>query len=272
MIIIIIIDGVSIYSKLEINEKVYETPIERFTRLRTELNDLEINLNSLKQIEDEAKNNNNTILLLSWSNIQKEVLRLKDSQMKSLFIDDGIIIIEKRLRLLEQLLGYSSNVLDNNNVMNSNQTSKIFPLLDTVSILEGKSSYLESNNIDSLKIKIFSLKKELESSSIRDSKISKISILDQKATEYINKIEDVKKNLEQIENLVYEFPSIIIRLKSLESTHSKAANVVAKLNDIEEKILSVKGILSENSDIISTLKTGLDENGQILKHNVNSFL
>jgi hypothetical protein len=234
-------------------------------------------LNTLQKQYDEtsitSSSSSSSSFLSSWSNIQKEVTKLKekDCQMKSLeAIDNDVINTEKRLRLLEQLLGYSSNILDNN--MNS-QMKYVYPLLDTVSILEGKSAYLEQSNIDNLKMKVYSLKKELETSlSIRDTKINKISVLDQKAVEYINKIDDIKKKVDQIENVVYQFPSIILRLKSLESTHSKAANISTKLNEIEEKIFSVKGNLLENAEIINTLKSGLDENSQVLKQNVNSVL
>lgn len=250
---------------MDCNEKVLETPIQRFTRLRSELNDLEITLNNLQEYEV-----TNGSLISSWSKIQIETSKLKEFQLKLSINNNSndVIDIEKRLEVLEQLLGYSSNTLDNK----TSQMKSVYPILDIASTLEGKSAYLEQGNIDSLKMKVYSLRKELESSSIRDTKINKISILDQKSTEYITKVDDMKKQIDQIENIVFTFPSLVLRLKSLESSHFKAASIAVKLNEIEEKVLSVKSNLLENSEVIDTLKSGLEENSTILKQNVCSML
>lgn len=82
----------------------------------------------------------------------------------------------------------------------------------------------------------------------------------------------MKKQIDQIENIVFTFPSLVLRLKSLESSHFKAASIAVKLNEIEEKVLSVKSNLLENSEVIDTLKSGLEENSTILKQNVCSML
>ena len=62
------------------------------------------------QYDETSITSSSSSFLSSWSNIQKEVTKLKekDCQMKSLeAIDNDVINTEKRLRLLEQLLGLS---------------------------------------------------------------------------------------------------------------------------------------------------------------------
>ena len=260
------------YSLLDKNNKLLETPIQRLARLRSELNDLEMNLNDLQYYNNNNLSSSSSLSLSSWSILQKEILKIKDLQNNNNnnnnTINDDIYNIDKRLRLLEKILVYSSNIIDTNKKLKN-----IYPLLDIISIIEGKCSYYEINNIDSLKMKIFSLKKELETSiSLKDTKLNKISILDQKAIEYMNKINDIKQKVDQVENIIYEFPNIILRLKSLEITHIKASYISSKLNEIENKIETVKTNLIENSDLINILKSGLNDNNIILKQNIKSIL
>lgn len=139
---------------MDCNEKVLETPIQRFTRLRSELNDLEITLNNLQEYEV-----TNGSLISSWSKIQIETSKLKEFQLKLSINNNSndVIDIEKRLEVLEQLLGYSSNTLDNK----TSQMKSVYPILDIVSTLEGKSAYLGQGNIDSLKMKVYSPKERI---------------------------------------------------------------------------------------------------------------
>ena len=282
-------------------EKRFESPWERYYRLKGELDDLE---NDIKSTTEEESYKN----LLLFGTLQENVRRLslqlsalgddknlqhpKDSsqrpdklfqeliqQTESTIVRNSSAIkpscikdenvsddLERRISRLETLLGYASSLVDNHNnatSLSQNPYAPTFPLLQTIIKLEEAVSFLNHQQIDNIRSKVTLLKLELET-----TLKSKTNLNELKLMELYKKVESFVDKVEHLDVISKDLPQLIVRLKTLETVHQQSALFAQRLQMLEKDVKSTKVELSSNRELIDELKSSLVNNLKVMQENV----
>ena len=113
-----------------------------------------------------------------------------------------VMSLEKRVTILETLLGIASNETQLN-LAGSRPFSSSFPLVEAISKLEQRMSMLDSSNLDALRVKANTLRGELESA----AKLKSPLTVENRALEAAKKVEDLVEKVTKIEAVAEDLRS-----------------------------------------------------------------
>jgi hypothetical protein len=285
-------------------DDVLENPWDKLNRIKADLNDLKVELSNDEMI---GYDTSETSLL---SSLMKETLKLTEdcgslgrsikeqaacqrlfhpnafhqvtsegiSTQSEQFVHphaakDDLMLLEKRLSLLEGIFGSVYNNIDRDTILAS--TSSLISdsfgasftsrsLLDTLRHVEVKLSLLDSSSFDTIKNKISTLKMEIEL-------IKSKSSLDSKTVDMLKRIEDIVVELRMIESFAQELPALLIRLKTLADTHAVATGVKEQIDNLKDGLGWLRDEVSSNREIMHQLQANLRENLIKLDSNAKSL-
>lgn len=175
--------------------------------------------------------------------------------------------LERRVSLLESVLGSASNVLNVETVHGVAPKSRVFPLADAILALEQRMALLDEQNLDVLRNKAKALKIELEA-------VNKVgpaqSPADQKlAAEAVwKKVSDLGDKLKHVEGVADELPALAVRLKTLETVHQAAGSIHTRVADMVIASDNMALLLRSNAEVLETLKKTLKESTANMLANV----
>jgi archaellum component FlaC len=201
--------------------------------------------------------------IFSKSNSNSENQRISAKRAN----EDAIILsLEKRVAALETILGSTSNLLnltaaDRTSVLESK--SGVFPLVRTVGILEKKAALLNPQSMDILRTKASNLRQELELAHKVKSATTDSRILDG-----VKKIDSLAADVQGIQSIASEVPSLIIRLKTLQGVHARAATFRSSLDRLETAVGMLKGEVNNNGEVLNALRDGLKQNCETFKESI----
>eukprot|EP01036_Dinobryon_divergens_P032556 gene32556-42172_t len=298
--------GQTEYSLADSIERRVESPLQRYSRLKMELEQLKFDLDgvvvaesqqsasiySLLQHETNALvtatralegHKGLELLKRTISTSDKVLEQLVDSvktitvrenpfdiekakNRSGVFGDLSLVALERRVATLEALLGLSSNVLDLE-ASSGKPFSTSFPLIDAVSKMEQRLSMLDSSNLDSLRSKTSNLRAELEAAAKAKGSLA----LESKALESAQKVDDLVEKVTKIEAVSNELPLIAVRLKTLDHVHKTACTFAHRLESLEADVSTLNADLKSNKDVLSALKEGMAENISIMQKNLRQM-
>jgi hypothetical protein len=276
-------------------ERRTESPLQRYARLRSETDELKVDLDSM--VDSEPKNP-----LSVWSVLQNETVKLVSSLeevekhriLKELMdntakapdtaevtssnhcvkasiqntntTDSQILHLENRIHVLETMLGYSQNRDDWSLCVPGKKFSP-YPLVDTIASLEQRVSFLDPAQLDTLRTKSLALKADLDSA----LKTKAGGSTELKMAESIRKVEDLASGVARMESVVEDLPALVLRLKTLEKIHLSAGIFTSRLTHMESELQSAIGDLSSNREVLMALKEGFAENMKTMQQNVQTM-
>lgn len=291
------------YSLADSVERRVESPLQRYSRLRIELDQLKSDLDSMATAESansssiwsvlqqetgklvavtETLGRHESLLQLQRtidgkenviSNIVNEVKTTSASPESSSsrvvsLTDAEFLALEQRVHTLETVLGYSHNSTDVAAALSSGKTiAQSFPLMDTIAKLEQRVSMFDSVNLETLRAKTAALKADLEAT-LKLKSASGAGGAADKLAESVRKVDDLLESLKKVEVVAEDLPSIVVRLKTLEKVHLSASTFASRLNLIESEVKAVAGDLKSNREVLGELKNGLAENMSVVQQNV----
>lgn len=271
-----------------------ESPWEKLRRLQGEIDDLQNNLdqvvlcqeseksslweilhretNSLKAASENVKTHSGwNILKHSFAAESDLLIKLKektesDPELENKLLNDvkydfssrKFLELENRVYKLEALLGADSSSLSTHQ-----------PLLKMISHLEQRISLLSPEQIDAVRVKANSLKLDIEATTSKSSKSSSSTQIDcNLMIESLKKVELLSEQIDKVESVAEEIPSLIIRLKTLESIHWNASTFNSRLSLLESDFRSSQQELLSNKDVINEIRNGLMDNLRVMQENI----
>eukprot|EP00981_Chlorochromonas_danica_P000956 scaffold229_cov155-Ochromonas_danica.AAC.4 len=297
--------GLSLKVWCQGNEKKMESPHQRLQRLRSELKELSDDLNSFVENDPSSlwsslQHEAGKLLAeadglrshRAWqyhpSSKLQEVLSSTTSSnaatdapghslsdlMKS---NLSSLELERRIHRLETLLGQQSNNFDcysssSSSTGNPSHCKDLFPVMETLSNLERKLSLLDPQTIESIRAKTNLLKWELESlaGKKKDGAVA-VGAQEAKGLEVMRKVEDLVGQVGKVRAIADDLPALVLRLKTLETTHWAAASAQARLVQLEKDVRTALGTASENCKLLNSMKEGLEENMRTVENNLRKL-
>jgi hypothetical protein len=298
--------GERMYSAADSNEAQAESPIQRFTRLKSELGALMADV-EIMRAEAKAKDEGATL----WSVLQQETKKTIDSLcaldgaaelqaggggangaaqldllVQKLSVSDvdsdaadGAVVtprssasvteLEKRLFTLESMLGTTSNLLDIESVGDGYEETRgsVFPLVDCVARMERRVDTLDERTLESIRNKAIAVQSELEA--MNREKGRGASVAEQKAMDAAAAVDDLVKRAKRADAVAKEVPPLLVRLKTLEGTHVAATTFAQRLETLEVAVNQTSDVVSENGEILKTLRQSITSSISIFKDNID---
>jgi hypothetical protein len=296
------------YSVADAIERRVESPLQRYSRLRQELDTLTIDLESLAEagklnpdtssfwsvlqsetnalVSSARSLENHKALQLLKKNIsssekildqlvasvksistRENPFKTQDNSNKvSLTTDMTVMSLEKRVTILETLLGIACNE-QQLNLAGSKPFSSSFPLVEAIAKLEQRMSMLDSSNLDALRVKANTLRGELESA----AKLKSPLTVENKALEAFKKVEDLVDKVHKIESVADDLPVLVVRLKTLENIHLAASTFADRLYNMEGEVSNLAADVKSNNEVLRALKVGMAENITIMQNNLKEM-
>ena len=155
-----------------------------------------------------------------------------------------VMSLEKRVTILETLLGIASNETQLN-LAGSRPFSSSFPLVEAISKLEQRMSMLDSSNLDALRVKANTLRGELESA----AKLKSPLTVENRALEAAKKVEDLVEKVTKIEAVAEDLPVLVVRMKTLENIHLAASTFADRLNNMEGEVSTLAADVKSNNEV-----------------------
>lgn len=188
-----------------------------------------------KSLQNEIESINNAKTNTDTFNIDHIIksCRLSENNNSNSSIRDQIelIKIDSRISALESTIG---------------QSTMIMPISNLILKLDAQINSLNSS--DELQSKISAIKTEL--GTIVNSKSQR----EMKLIEGASSIKAIHSKLHQLSDVSNDLPIIASRLKMLDSVHRASLGYVSRLHDIESKTDTLTKALSNNEQILKTLK------------------
>lgn len=265
-----------VYSLADRIERRAESPMQRYSRLRAELDDLKNELNDFAS-EDSASAAPKTSNARLWAKLQEEAKMRNTSNpvtCSSSFAE--LEALESRMTSLEEILGGVSNTLSLSTaaatLYERKNTNDCLPLVETVMQLSSRITFLDPIALDALKTRAMNLRKDIDAESARrNSQTTVGTSLDGRVIESVKRIDDLHSRVSRVESITQYLPALVLRLKSLESSHVQAASITSKLIESEKIIESLQADLQSNNDVIAAIREGLNENMVILQANITKM-
>jgi hypothetical protein len=289
------------YSVADSVERRVESPLQRYSRLKSELDELKFDLDSMV-VDDKS------ISTSVWSILQSETRKLiahtsalenhktlvdlrtnigdETTIPTASIVVDGLLgdvtrgdsfpavgsgdreflRLEQRIHQLETVLGYSQNLAESTAHANNKQTLlSSYPLVETISRLEQRVSMVDTAHVESLRVKTATLKNDLDAVSKAKTTSSASEL---KAVEAARKVEDLLVGVRKMEAVAEDLPALVLRLKTLERIHLSAGTFTSRLSQMEEELRGAVGDLRSNKEVLSALKEGFVENVAVMQQNV----
>lgn len=219
----------------------------------------------------------------SLANLNKIISEIKDAssvQVKNPHMNsnaqltsdtsNSISSLESRIFILETFLGNdatnssSFDISDFSSSLNSTKSaSTSLPYLDMLSKVEGKLSLIDSSNLDTVKLKLSSVRLDLETINK-----SKNAITDDKVWNGVKKVDDIIAWIKSVESFNEDLPQLLMRLKTLENTHIAASNLSIRFNTAEQLVGEVSDSVQENSQLLIKLENSLSESLLSMENNI----
>ena len=182
--------------------------------------------------------------------------------------------LERRVFSLETLLGSSSNVLDMENTSNSSSNNHIknllvsspFPVIDTLARLEKMVNLLDDRKLESLRTKAKAVYVELEAMTKEKSRSA--TSVEQKAIDAALKVDHLASKAQNLEAISSDLPNLLIRLKTLESTHLAATSHASRVEQMEILTDQLENQVAENAEVVHELKQSMASNLSTFMDNV----
>jgi hypothetical protein len=277
-------DSVDIYSLASGNELKMESPIQRFQRLRSELAQLKDDLDVLSERDPQsiwtALQTETGKLLNQHKELEthkawtgrpslESVLTTTSASSTSSSIStpsvktEELRSLEARLQSLESALGVHSNI----QALTQNESTAL-PALPLLQRLERKLNLLDAPALEALRSKANLLKWELEAMSGGSKTKAQSQETQVKLLEAVRKLEGMGNQLQRVQGVADDLPTLVLRLKTLETLHWTAASTQTRLSAIEAGLSGATQMLEENGRLLSEMKEGLKSNLDTLHQNV----
>lgn len=299
------------YSIADSLDKRVESPLERFSRIKCELDQLKFDLDSAVQADDNGAPS-------IWSLLQRETNSLVEST-RLLEKHKGLEMIRKNItssdRVLEQLVESVKTLSVKENPFHSDKkkeltlSSTLSPDDLSVLALEKRICTLEtllgiqSNILDSdiaiakpfspsfpLIDSISRIEQRvsmLDGSNLDALKVKANNLrieleaivkakssnlpLESRALEASQRVDDLIEKVGKVESVADSLPSLVVRLKTLENVHKSANSFNNRLVGLEEEVSILTADLKSNKDVLTALKDGMSENISIMQKNLKQM-
>lgn len=302
------VPGKHYYQSSTSSTKGVESPWEKYYRLKSELEELKVNLDEMSVVHQEQKDNvwsilqekTNTLIQEASSLSSHEALKRESNKVastESLSVDvlknllnkislkDEESSKEQVLFMIQnsisrsystRLLQLESKIATLESMIGSDDTQGRFSLTSNESL----SAFPLSSSVQRLEEKV----NLLDHSNLEQYR-SKLSLLkveleglasslnspdggSTKVVNIYNKVQSFVDQFAAVQSIVHELPLIILRLKTLENVHWNATTFVSRLDSLEKDVKVITNDLQSNQSILLELKSTLQENFAIVKENV----
>lgn len=282
--------AVDVFSIATGNEKKMESPFQRLHRLRSELSELNQDLDSLAQTDQQAvwaalkadaqglaSQVNDLAAHPAWQSkaapklvdlaapLQQSQASAQASTTCAQNDEESLTSLEHRVHRLELLLGQQMNLTDLS--ASSTTTPDVFPVLPTLQRLERKVSMLEPQLLETLRTKANLLKWELEGICGKKKDGSSAGN-EAKVLEALRKVDAVAAQVAKVQSFADDLPALVLRLKTLERVHWSAATAQARMTQLEEALQQARAGTQENGAVLSEIKEGLRANLESMQRNI----
>ena len=276
-----------------------ESPWEKYRRIKMELEELKTSLSEAdlrndhrnksiwSLLKNEADNLQGNIESISkhpgWDNMREstsgdvKVLRelvneicpndhAEGKQRLSLCLERFITqSTSKRLAALESKVSSLQSALfleSHPSDLSGREISSSGPLPHQLKNLTQKINQIETINTDQLRAKIQSARKELESILSSGSEMQGES---SRFSELYSKIYTFLEDFSSVESSLHDLPTLLLRLKTLEVMHRKAATFTNRVDQLEVDVRTILKDLQSNEVSVQELKDSLKENLLLLE-------
>ena len=289
------------YSLADAIERRAESPLQRYARLKGELDELKFDLDNMVESETN-KNGTNTV----WSTLQNEANKLSlaagelEHHQAFSLVRTNMLNVDNSLSGLNASLNdlsisnasaaHANSVavreVDSNRIISLERkvyqletllgsTSNLhdissagktgpFPLAEVVSRLEERVALLDVSELEELRKKCESVRHELETTiKSRSTMAAESKVLD--ATKQLSGLLAL---VDRVDGVVNDLPALVLRLKTLEQVHQAAATFTARLGQMEGDVRGLTGELSSNKEVLAALKQNVLENVATMQQNI----
>eukprot|EP01038_Epipyxis_sp_PR26KG_P014970 gene14970-20139_t len=294
------------YSLADALERRIESPLQKYSRLRSEIESFKLDLDNMVIAEEKKASSIYSLLqtetgkLLSTAQLlqnhkglklvhtdieaSEQVLQHLMDQLKVATSNKGsltnyrqkeevapknseIIDLEKRVTILEAMLGLHSNLMDVDNTFGSKSiVQNSFPLVEALTRLEGRIAMLDPASLQTIGKNTKELKSDLEAA--LKAKSGAQDPRERTAIEAAKRVEELYEKVQKVEAIAEDLPNLVVRFKTLEGVHLAASNFASRLLNMEEEIKVLSGDLVSNKDVLASITTGLTENMATMQANI----
>lgn len=288
-------------------ERRAESPLQRYARLRGELDELKTDLESIVEA-DTDKNSASSV----WSALQHEVNDLSASAAsleahKAFGLvrsnianhERSLLSLVDNLKQLHVVGDEASDVKGGNNVgVDSSMLLKLERRVHYLETILGSAGNFNDINaassagkptcpfplldaVSRLEERVTLLDvSELENirakcESVRNELDATLKSKSTLATE--SKIIDAAKQLsgligvaDRVDAVAADLPNLVLRLKTLETVHSAVSSVNSRLTQMETDVRGLSGELASNKEVLSVMKQSIMENVATMQQNISA--
>lgn len=277
-----------------------ESPTEKLARIQVELQQLSVDIDKTARSKDKNKpvdGNLSATIKANADRLAEQALQLSvhpllsdsatssaiDARVKEIMTSINNptkpttatptlreeMTVNKRLALLESVLGSASNVLDVEAVHGVTPKNKVFPLADAIIAMEQRLALLDENNLDLLKNRTKALKIELEAVSKMSQSPQALAEQKMAAESAWRKVSELHDKLKALETVVDDLPELVVRLKSLEEIHQAAGSFTQRVTEMEAAALNIDKQLASNRELLESAKKAMKDSAAAMQANVS---
>ena len=282
-------------------ERRAESPMQRFARLRGELDDLSRDLDSMVKGEADGEATVWSVLKQEARQMVAKLVELEDHSGAKLYKSKAdslaqrfdevsskilknvgaapvpapspassssapadyseVVALERRVSALETMLGYASNLLDTEGSARSSSSGS-----SSFPLVETVSR-LEKRValLDPATLDTLRTKAGQLKSDLEASQKIKGSAQEQQMLAAAAKVDGLFERVERVRVAAEEVPALVLRLKTLEHVHSSAALFTQRLDQMERSVGALSDELKSNGAVLASLSEGLKENVKTIK-------
>jgi nuclear migration protein JNM1 len=282
-------------------ERRAESPMQRFARLRGELDDLSRDLDSMVKGEADGEATVWSVLKQEARQMIAKLVELEDHSGAKLYKSKAdslaqrfdevsskilknvgaapapapspsssapadyseVVALERRVSALETMLGYASNLLDTEGSARSSSSSSGSSSFPLVETV----SRLEKRValLDPATLDTLRTKAGQLKNDLEASQKIKGSAQEQQTLAAAAKVDGLFERVERVRVAAEEVPALVLRLKTLEHVHSSAALFTQRLDQMERSVGALSDELKSNGAVLASLSEGLKENVKTIK-------
>ena len=296
------------YSLVDANEKKSESPLQRYARLKGEIDMLQSDLDTVLQDEEQgiltSQKDIWKVLRKETDNMKGKLLGLekhkylhpppKQSENDTLYttLQSAIVDIDDYTKATQP------NTLSSSSGVNGLTWNEL-EVLESIQLLEKRITKLEqvigtvTNSVDVSSSLVFPIsdtvsKLERRIDLLDDECLEKIhakynllqtelDVLNRdkaKSTELVQaaeRINGLKSKMDSVASVANCLPDVVLRFKSLEGIHQATVESAQRLCAAEENVVRIKETSASNKELLEILTTGLKENILIMKDNMQAI-
>ncbi|XP_050524745.1 dynactin subunit 2 [Daktulosphaira vitifoliae] len=165
--------------------------------------------------------------------------------------------LEERLRKLETTIGSGSLALKRLGGL-----SESGGLIESVQLLLGQLSILNSSQLDAVDTRVSNLLPKLEQSA------AKLDSQDQEKDKKINELYEIILKAKQESHLL---PDVLQRMVALESLHQKVAKLAVTINNLDAQHTENNQNIEKNDEFLKMIEVHINENMEKINSNIQSL-